>query len=254
MTDNPKGNRRAVVGNIGFWLLVPPTTAVIAGWGAHALYNPLNMWAIAALVYALFTLWMISRNQKWYVRGPLALANLALISASGYFEWQHLRPVAWPTWTDYLGAGIAALLWFVVAYFVFNGMGQSEQEDHQSNHNSNPSASVGGGLSTEVEERIMAFVKLAGHKGDFTVNLRQFLDQLGLEAETRDRDSRNQMADGLLRRIKAGVYTGAKASAAYKLIEALDKLPELGDEGSDDDDGDWDEGADEVRPSYGQFT
>ncbi len=207
MAEETNANpRQTAAGNVLFWLLIPVFVAGIIGAMSHYYVPIINGWAAAFLTYALGTFLVLIKFSSKLVRVPVLLLNLALFVAVGWFQMGSFFP-AYP-WTRYLGAAIAGLLWVVFTYVIMSKRGKrintrpSVQLAHEDNRSLVEKIECG---DVDVKERIIAALKLAGNKGDMTVDASQILDKMALASEASHIQARANAAQAIIAAFQAGL-------------------------------------------------
>jgi len=225
-TDSPpaENKKQQAVASIGFWLFVPAVAAFLVSWALRSFVSEkLSLVGTAALVYAIFTLIMLTRNPNQFVRIALALVNFAMILIFGYFQWQALAPKTWPAWTVWIGAGLAGVLWLMVGYMIISRIGARGKTAHPSASNGHVVAQQikSGEITADIREQIMAAIKLSTSKGDLSVDAGELIHQLGLQSVTKDRESRASMANSMMEALRSGIFDDADKPAVRRAIRAL---------------------------------
>ena len=224
-----------VVASIGFWLFVPTVAAFLVSVALRSFVSEkLSLVGTAALVYAIFTLIMLTRNPNQFVRIALTLMNFAMILVFGYFQWQALAPKTWPAWTVWIGAGLAGVLWLVVGYLIISRIGTRGNSAHSrpaKNGHVVAEQIKSGEITADIREQIMAAIKLSTSKGDLSVDAGELIHQLGLQSVTKDRESRASMANSMMDALRSGIFDDADKPAVRTAIRAL---YEISDEALED--------------------
>lgn len=243
--------KQQAVGNAGFWLFVPAGVCLLIGWLLHQFVSDkLSIVGMAALAYAIFTLIAASRNQSRLIRGTLILVNLAVVLAFGYFQWQALVPATWPSWSPWIGLGIAASVWLGIMVSVLYRLGSKSQqangaEEEAEGHHPAFADEGTSGLSPKVTERIIAALKLTSHEGDVTVNTANIIKQLADWSEHEGKSAAAKLADSIMAAVKGGFYDPEDLPFVKKALRKLQGIPEPPEKESVADD--WDDQEPEFR-------
>jgi anti-sigma28 factor (negative regulator of flagellin synthesis) len=198
-------SRQTAAGKVLFWLLFPVFVAGIVGAMMHYYVPIVNGLGIAFLIYALGTfvvLWMFPSKM---VRIPVLILNLGLFVVFGWFQMESFFP-AYP-WTRYLGAVIVSITWVSIAYVFMSKRGKKKQQPSvQLAHEDNGSLvqKIQRG-DVDVKERIIAALKLAGNKGDMTVDAAQILEKMALASEASHIQARANAAQAIIAAFQAGL-------------------------------------------------
>lgn len=219
--------RQQKVGNLGFWLFVPAGVCLLIGWLLHAFVSEkLSVVGMAALAYAIFTLIAATRNPNRLIRGMLLLVNLAVVLAFGYFQWQVLVPSTWPSWTPWIGLGLAATAWLGIMVSLVYRLGRKAQESGDEDESTIAHADGDSQLSPQVTERIIAALKLTSHEGDVTVNTANIIKQLANWSEHEGKTAAAKLADSIMAAVKAGFYDPEDLPFVKKAIRKLQGIPD----------------------------
>lgn len=222
MTTSNK--KKEFVGAIGFWLFVPPAICFLIGWLLHEfLWDKLSVIGMAVLIHAVFTLIVIARNPNKFVSGSVLLVNLAVVLAFGYFQWQALVPATWPSWTPWIGLGLAAAAWLIIVSVLYRLGRKPQESDEESEETGHPEA---GRQNVEVTERLLAALKLSSKDGDATVNVGKMLEQLAKWSKVEGQKAAAELVNSILAAVKAGVYEETDMPFVRKAIRTLQGVPE----------------------------
>lgn len=247
--------RQRAVGALGFWLTVPAAVSFLVGWLLHTYVSAkLSVVGMAALVYAIFTLAVMSRNTNKVMRGALLLVNLAVFLAFGYYQGIALVPLTWPSWTKWLGLGLAAAIWLGVMVSVMYGLGKKVQSgalNHDEAHTHVTAHSTEGSepaLSANVTEKLIAALKLSSSKGDVTVNTGEIIEQLAEWSKRSGIEAAAHMSESIMRAVELKLYAAEDLPFVKKVLRRLQGVPDLPDEHRTSED-DWE---DEEPPERGR--
>lgn len=241
------------VGTIGFYLFVPAGVCLLIGWLLHQFVSEkLSIVGMAALAYAIFTLIAASRNQNRLIRGTLILVNLAVVLAFGYFQMQALVPATWPSWSPWIGLGLAAAVWLGIMVSLLYRRGQSAQESEDESEDGDDGishalhqAGNGGQLSASVTERIIAALKLTSKEGDVTVNTGKIIQQLADWSEHEGKSAAAKLADSIMAAVKAGFYEAEDMPFIKRTLRKLQGIPDPPEKESAAED--WDDSEEPFR-------
>lgn len=247
-------SRQQAVGSFGFWLAVPAAVSFFIGWLLHEFVSEkLSIVGMAALVYAVFTLVVMSRNQSKVVRGALLLVNLAVFLAFGYFQGVALLPLTWPSWTRWIGLVLAALLWLSVVISMMYRLGRQAQSNHNRDEtpHSTTHATDGGdpALSAQVTERLIAALKLTSSKGDVTVNTGEIIQELAEWSKRTGVEAAAKMSESIMRAVEMKLYGPEDLPFVKKVLRKLQGVPDVPEAHREDNEEDW---LDEDEPIRGR--
>ncbi len=245
------GSRQQTVGTFGFWLTVPIALSLLVAWLLRLFVSQkFSLFGMAALVYAMFTLYVIANNQNRFVRGALLLVNFSMVMVFGYYQWSEMMPSDWPVWSPWLGATAGALIWIVIFGAILYQLGNKSHGQEQT-HENIAEAIQSGHITPSVTEQIISAIKLTSSKGDVTVNTAKLLEQLGLQSVTNDRTARASTAEAIRNAIKDGLVPQnllqAAKSTVCDLLGIKDSQEEVGEEADAEQ---WEEPVHEGRAVF----
>lgn len=238
MTEETVRPRQAAAGTVLFWLLLPIVVAGGIGAMIHYYVPIVNGWAAAFFMYALGTFGILWKFTSKWVRIPILILNLSLFVVFGWFQMGSFFPDR--PWAYYLGAVLVGLTWIGFAYLILSKRGKRAQKKPNMQLVQDDQRSLAEKIQSgdvDVKERIIAALKLAGNRGDMTVDAARILEKMSVASEASHIQARADAAQAIIAAFQAGLIPDdLEVNAQLAIAKLLDIKPNAAEELLEGDD------------------